>query len=277
MRPLFPALLPALALAANAALAAPSSNELSSAPFEKLVFDAQRFGNTIEKKDAKAAAKAELIRRGTNSLQVLMGYAHLENDGIQMFTQELVEKLKPEEAAPVLAEFLGSDKPRTRRLAAYYLGLHESPSFAARIVPLLRDDETRGAAIRALGKWKVKTAVGELSPFVADPKEPRRIAAINALRDIGDPSVAGVLIAALDDVHFTVREAAQAALVSLGAAVEPPVLQAIPAAQGHKLRHLIRILGHYSSWRSKRVLKRYALSENADIRLDAQDALRLRR
>ena len=271
-------LVTALALAASAAAAgaspSASTNALSAAPFEALVFDVQRFGNTPEKKAAKEAAKVELTRRGTNSLQVLMGYAHVENAGLQMYTQELVDRLKPEDSAPVLVEFLNSDKARTRKMAAYYLGLHETPRYADKILPLLRDDEACGAAIRTLGKWKVKTAAGAISPFVADKKELRRIVAINALKEIGDPAAAGVLIAALDDPYFTVREAAQAALVALGTAVERPVLEAMPSAQGRQRRHLIRLLGHYDSWRAKRALKRYAQSDDADVRPEARDAVR---
>ena len=260
--------------ASFAALLAKADEEQSSVSYTQLVFDVQRFGNTTEKKLAKEAAKLELSRRGTNALHVLMGYAHIENAGVQMFTQELVEKLRPEESAQVLAGFLCSNYPRTRRLAAYYLGLHDTPQYADRVLPLLKDEDACGAAIRTLGKWKARGASGEIGSFVSNPKEPRRIAAINALKDIGDPSAADVLIAALKDPYFTVREAAQAALVSMGDKGEGAVRQAAPAAQGRQLRHIIRILGTYDSWRSRRLLKRFASSDEPDVRSDAVAALR---
>lgn len=264
----------AASCASLAVAVAEAGEEQSSVSFEQLVFDVQRFGNTPEKKSAKEAAKLELSRRGTNALQVLMGYAHIENSGVQMFTQELVERMKPEESAPVLVGCLSSDHPRTRRLAAYYLGLHETPEYADHVRPLLKDDEACGAAIRTLGKWKVKGASGEIASLVSSTKEQRRIAAINALKDIGDPSAADVLITALNDSYFTVREAAQAALVSLGEKGQGAVLQAAPSAQGRQLRHVIRILGTYDSWRSRRLLKRFASSEDPEVRSEAEAALR---
>lgn len=274
MKALGLAILMAGACAAVVAGADPASNAVSALPMDRLIFDVQRYGNTPAKKAAKEAAREELFRRGTNSLHALMAQVHLENAGIQMFAEELATKLPPADAAGVLVPFLDAPEARTRKLAAYYLGWHMTPEYADRLLPLLRDDEVCGSAIRTLGKWKVKGAVSNIVEFLSDKKEPRRILAINALKEIGDPAVAGVLVKALEDPYFTVRESAQAAIIALGPAAERTVLDELPGAPDRKRRHLIRILGHYHSWRSTRALKGCLRSESADVRAEAEAALR---
>lgn len=198
-----------------AALAAGEAADMKSAPMNELVYHAQRYGNTAERRAVKALARDELFARGAESLRYLMGQVHIENVMVQVLTQQLVEQMKAQEAAPVLLEFLDDPRARTRKLAAYFLGFYETPEHADKVIPLLADDEAAGAAIRTLGKWRVKSAVPEIIPFLSHEKEPRRIAAANALRDIGDPAALPALEKALNDPYFTVRETARRAIRAL--------------------------------------------------------------
>lgn len=221
-----------------------------TATFDQLLFAAQRYGNTVEKRDQKHAAHDELFARRAESLKFLMGKVSIENIGIQGLVQELVENLKPEESAPVLAGFLAAEDPKTRKVAAYFLGFHETPDYADRVMPLLSDEETCGAAMRTLGKWRVQGAVTNLFVFLSHKKEVRRIAAVNALRDIGDPAAVPYLLQMLSDEVFTVREAAARALTAFGAAGEKGLLAALPGAREPARRHIIRALGEMRSRRA---------------------------
>lgn len=182
---------------------------------DELIFDIQRYGNTPEKRESKARAREELFARGPDGLRVVMTYVHLENVAIGVTAENMVREMDTQKVAAVLAEFLNDGHPKTRKLAAYWLGFHMTPEYADRVLPLLKDDEAAGAAIRTLGKWRVKEAIPQIVPFLKHEKETRRIAAANALRDIGDPAVAPELEPLLNDRMFTVREVAARALRKL--------------------------------------------------------------
>ena len=182
---------------------------------DQLIFNLQRYGNTPEKREVKAKARDELLARGPDALRVLMKRVHLENVAITVEAEGMVRTMDTQKVAAVLAEFLDDEHPRTRKLAAYWLGFHETPEYADRLLPLLKDDEAAGAAIRTLGKWRVRKAIPQIVPFLSHEKETRRIVAANALRDIGDPSVVPDLTPLLNDRYFTVREVAARALSKL--------------------------------------------------------------
>jgi HEAT repeat protein len=182
---------------------------------DDLIFNIQRYGNTPEKRDVKARSRDKLFARGPDGLRIVMKKVYLENVAITVTAENMVQAMDTQKVAAVLAEFLGDEHPRTRKLAAYWLGFHVTPEYADRVLPLLKDDEAAGAAIRTLGKWRVREAIPQIVPFLKYEKETRRIAAANALRDIGDPAVAPDLTPLLNDRMFTVREVASRALSKL--------------------------------------------------------------
>ena len=194
-----------------------AANVFSGGPAsdEQLIFNIQRYGNTPEKREVKTLSRDKLIARGPDGLRLLMNNVHLENVAIAVEAENMVRAMDTQKVAAVLAEFLKDEHLRTRKLAAYWLGFHETPEYADRVLPLLKDDEAAGAAIRTLGKWRVREAVPQIIPFLSHEKEVRRIAAANALRDIGDPSVVPDLTPLLNDRYFTVREVAARALSKL--------------------------------------------------------------
>lgn len=268
-----------VALACSLSLPAPgmaATDEAAAcgaASMEELIRDATRYGTTPEKKTAKEAARNELFARGTNTLQVLMEYIHVENTAIQLLAQEEVERLDAKGAAAVLLPFLESPQPRTRRFAAFFLGWHNTPEYTADVAPLLRDAETAGAALRTLGKWKARAVIPAILPFLKDSKETLRAAAVNALRDIGDASVVPHLIDMLDDPFFTVRETAQQALEDFGPAAEPAMIRALSGAHDGRLRHLVRGLGHFRTRTALRAVRKYANDLDPETRADVREAM----
>jgi HEAT repeat protein len=240
---------------------------------DELVFHAQRFANTPEKRRCKDEAVSIIRAGGPDSLRRLMNNIHMENIGIGVLTEEMVEKLPPAETAAVLADYLGSQRAKTRKMAVYFLGFHETPAYADRLLPLLNDEETCGAAIRTLGKWHVRAAVTNIVPFLSHEKETRRIVAANALRDIANPAVAPYLIPLLSDRFFTVRETAARALSTLGVPAEQALLAALPSAQEPERRQVIRTLGTMKSRRAIGVLKALLKDNDPFVREDAARAL----
>ena len=262
-----------LALPLGAAEALTDTNALRTMTFDNLIFEAQRYSSTDDKKAVKAQARDEVFRRGPDSLRWLLNHAYIDNIMVQVLTEEMVGRLKAEQAVPVLLEALDAANPRVRRTSAYYLSLFTTPEHADRLIPLLKDEEVCGAAIRTLGKWKTARAVPLIAPFLKHAKETRRIAAANALRDIGDPAAVPLLMEALGDPLFTVRETAARGLTTLGPQAERAMIQALPSADDQTLRLLIRALGAMPSHEAARKLKPFLQHPDPAVRADAQRAI----
>lgn len=263
-----------LLAACRPAAAGPASNRVAALSLDELVFRAQRYGSTDEKRAEKAEAHGELLRRGPAALQHVMPLTAADSVMVWGLAQELVSALSTNGAPEILAGFLSASQPRVRRSAAYFLGLCPDPGLADRVTPLLDDDEAAGAAIRTLGKWRVRSSVPRIEAFLKHDKEVRRVAAANGLRDVGDPRASAALIEALDDPYFTVRRTAARALVSLGPEAHDAMTGALRTADGRRLRELIAALGETDSRRAARELGRLRTHPDALVRADAADAIR---
>lgn len=256
----------ACALAAAGAGAAEPS-------LDTLLTNAVRFATTGEEAAAKAAARQALLDRGADGLAFLLSRIHVENDMIPLLAEELVRKLPDAGRVPVLADALDSDYPRTWRLAIYYLGLCQPTGLESRVSLFLEDREASRAAIRTLGKWKVREAVPRIAPFLADPEERYRVLAANALHDIGDASAVPALTAALGDPYFTVRRAAGRALAALGRSAERALLRELEGGEGLVQREAIRVLGEMRSRRAAPRLRGLVRHGAPLVREDAARAL----
>ncbi|OQW95078.1 MAG: hypothetical protein BWK77_08135 [Verrucomicrobia bacterium A1] len=262
-----------LLCASSRSFAATDSFDPKALTVDELIFHAQRTGSTPEKNVRKDEAWNELVSRGAASLGPLMERIHIENSLIGVFVQNIVEKIPGEESAPVLVEFLDDPHATTRKMAAFFLGLHDTPEYADQVLPLLTDDEAAGAAIRTLGKWHATNAFDRIIPFLAHQREVRRIAAVNALRDIGDTRAVPYLLDALNDRYFTVREAAARALSTMGAEAGRAMTKDLMTAKDPARRHIIRTLGVTRLKAAERPLESLTQDADENVRLDAERAL----
>ncbi len=252
-----------------------ASFNATNASMEELVGWAQRTGTTVEKKENRALARAELFARGGEGLRYLMGNVQITNESIRILVDEMVRsQMPPSNSAPVLAEFLDAEQPATRRVAAYYLGFSKAVEFAPRLLPLLDDEMAKGASARTLGKWKIRDALPGVTALLASDKEPRRVVAVNALRDIGDPAAVPVLVGVLGDPMFTVRKAAARALATFGPAAEKALIRAMPASGGVAQREMVRTLGVMKARGAVKALKKMLRGAEGGLAVDIREALR---
>jgi len=205
----------------------------------------QRYGSTAQRRAEKKAAKEEFIARGGESVRFLMDHIHLRNMWVRIYLTEYVEqgRFKEVDAVPVLLEYLASERPDTRKRAAYYLGFYDAPEHADAVRALLGDAKAAGAAARTLGKWGAKDAIEEIGALFDHEKETWRVIAANALRDIGDTRAASFLVKALDDSVCTVRKTASRALAALGDETARSLAVKLPSLEGPALREVINVLG----------------------------------
>lgn len=192
-----------------------------AADFDTLLYEASRYANTPEKREAKRVAREELKERMPKSLRAAMEYVHGDHVGLHVLVMDWVLELPAETVVPVLAEFMDHEREETRRVAIFFLGFHDAPELADQVTPFLDDEKCRGAAARTLGKWKIASVRPALEKMLADGNERQRVVAANALRDVGDPAAIPALVTALDDPAFTVRHVAARALISFGEAAVP--------------------------------------------------------
>jgi HEAT repeat protein len=225
-----------------------------------------------------AAAYAELEARGPETLSNLMDRIHIENVMIGVYAINMTKDrpIAKNKAVPVLASFLTAERPVTRKMAAYLMSFYFAPEQADNIYPLLSHEKTRGAAIRALGKWHITNAVSRIEPFLHDGKERIRIATANALRDIADPLSVPLLIDALGDSEFTVRNTAARALITFGPAAVVPLVDALAKITDTAAkRQIIRCLGELKDPRATPALRQLAEKSDGEMNVDTQHALDL--
>ncbi|HMP73114.1 MAG TPA: HEAT repeat domain-containing protein [Kiritimatiellia bacterium] len=215
---------------------------------EALLVRATRYGNTEERREEKAVARAEIRDRMPELFGEILGRIHIPNIGLQVLALELVMEADPDAVFPVLAEAARGEREETRRLATFMLSLLPARDEVDVLMERLEDEATRGGAIRALGQWRVESAAPDLIPYLSSTNERIRIVTANALRTLGATTAAPALVDALDDPYATVRNAAAWALVGSGEAVLPALEEGLErATSARQQRQILRILYEMNS------------------------------
>lgn len=265
-----------LLLAAGVVRAAPL--DVTNAPFDHLLLVIANPGSGPDAQASRAAAQARIEQLGPVALSNLMERIHIENATIGVLATSMVKDkpLPRDQAVPVLAHFLGAPRETTRKMAAFYLSFYFAPELTDRVLPLLNAPKTRGAAIRALGRWHAVTALPRIAEALRDPQERVRVTAANALREMGDPAGIAPLIAALADPCFTVRNTAGSALTKFRAAAVTPLTDALQASKDlTQRRQIVRVLGDIGDKDSVRFLRPLLEDADADMRRDAARSIAL--
>ncbi len=193
----------------------PITSHAADLTLDHLLYDATRYGDTPVRREAREAAKAALLEQMPEAMHAAMRHIHGDNIMIQVLMMEWVQSQPGDVVTPALLDYLEDEREQARRLAIFFLGFHDTPEHAEKIMPHLEDESTRGATLRTLGKWKVPQARAPAEYWLREGKERLRVVAANTLRDLGDPEAIPALTAALDDPVFTVRHAAARAIVLL--------------------------------------------------------------
>lgn len=245
----------------------------ADADFETLFAHAQRYGSTSEIRERRRPAREELMRRGAESLDGLLSLGAIENPWVFIFAEQLVLRLEAGIAVPVLLRHLNTQDEKTLRMALFLLGFYDVPEHADAVFPFLERDECAGAAIRTLGKWRVRAAVDRILPFLDDERERRRIVAVNALRDIGDGRAVPHLVRKLDDPVFTVRKTASRALTSLARYAGPYAVRVWPDLTRRARRELIPVLATADTRAARRLFREQLRAADPFVRADAERVL----
>lgn len=189
--------------------------DLTQSTLDELMTAACRFGNTEERRVTREAAFQEFKRRGDPALNYLLQHADGNNAWYMIYADRMVRENPAEISAPTLLHTCNTTTNELiRKYALLLLGFHETPQYAEQIMHGLTNEITAGATIRTLGKWKITNAVEQITPFLQNTNERKRIIAVNALRDMGETNALPALQPLLNDPLFTVRQSAERAITT---------------------------------------------------------------
>ena len=216
---------------------------VADSPHSQLMHDAYSPAVLSAEKQRRSKARVRLNQMGVKRLEPLMDFIHTQNIAIRIDAYLLVRKKPHDGKIEILATYLEHPSARTRSYAAFFLSLMDAPELSDQVRPLLNDPDTAGSAARALGKWNDREAIPGILKLLKHREERRVIQAINALRDIGNPSTVTNLLPFIDHPQASVRYPAERALIGLGTNAAPQFIKSLPTASPRAKRHLVRALG----------------------------------
>ena len=186
-------------------------------PIEWLLRRALRDTDTAAHGQDAEAAWAELKKRGVEALSYLVNRVDSPDVLVRVKVEELVDSLGTN-SVPSLIH--GLDTARNEEMARvrslFSRAVESATNAIPHVLPLLAADKTRGIALYTLGHLRARAAFHSALAALHDPQELVRLRAAQALGRIGDRRATPRLVRALADESWTVRYAAEAALVGFG-------------------------------------------------------------
>jgi HEAT repeat protein len=232
-------------------------------------------------------ARKELVRLGRRAVEYVYEHKLDTKDGLESEAISALMKALPDTAKPYLLKGLRDKRFLARQNSAYWLGEIGSNARDAVDSILLALKENRitpRRAVYALGCIGDSTVVPQILYLLKDTMEVSRIVTAEACGKLKNPVAIEPLVATLNDRLFTVRSAAEAALVAIGEPAVDPLLRSLVVQSEPALGHSIRALGQIAAkmdslaaepvkTRCRQQLGRYLKHPAPFIRLCAVEAL----
>lgn len=214
-----------------------------SHPVERLLRRAIRDLDTDEHRKDAEQAWSELGKLGAKALPHLLSRLDSPNVLVRVKTEELVDALGANAVPALIAGLEAAKDDDVARLCCYFLARFESATNAIpHILPLLKRDKTRPVALYTLGHLRARQVFMPAVASLTDSNELVRLRAAQALGRIGDRRAIPALVAALGDELWTVRYAAEDALVALGRRSVPSLRAAYRDAPPRARPHIVEAL-----------------------------------
>ena len=222
-----------------------SIDSVITAPVESVFKTASmwRVGNVIKKVER---ARKELVKLGPKALKYVAEKKMDTKDGLESEAIEVLVKAWPDSSKPYLFKALRDERYLARQNGAYFLGKLGRSGFDAvesiyAALQAKRISPRRG--VYSLGDIGDSLVVPRILYLLKDKMEISRIVTAEACGKLKNPVAIPDLIWALNDRLFTVRSAAEAALVAIGRTSLDPVLGELPRLKPVALGHALRTAG----------------------------------
>jgi len=135
------------------------------------------------------------------------------------------------------------------------------------------DYKIRALSADRLGKIRARDTSALLFQAMADKNEEVRLIAATALKSVGDPSIAGMLVAALKEPNRWLPARVAEVLISFGRESLPALQEALKEKDPVLRGYIIEILGEIGDESATESLQEALGDENSNIRLQAAAAL----
>uniref|UniRef100_A0A7V3UZG8 HEAT repeat domain-containing protein n=1 Tax=candidate division WOR-3 bacterium TaxID=2052148 RepID=A0A7V3UZG8_UNCW3 len=195
-------------------------------------------------------ARKELIRLGKKAVEYVYEKKLDTKDGLESEAITALMKALPDTAKPFLFKGLRDERYLARNNSAYWLGEMGRSALDAvdSIILALKEKRiTPRRAVYALGSIGDSTVVPKILYLLKDTFEVSRIVTAEACGKLKNPVAVEDLILSLNDRFFTVRSAAEAALVAIGEPSVDPLLRSLVSLKPPALGHSIRALGQIAA------------------------------
>lgn len=195
-------------------------------------------------------ARKELINMGMEAVKYVAKEKIATKDGLELRSIEELSKAMPDSIKPFLYAALHDDRRYARSNAIYLLGLIKAKDAIDSLMLALKDKRNRPrGVISAFGDIGERRVVPDLLPYLKHKDEPTRIYTAWTFAKLKDPRSVPGLISALDDHYFTVRSAAEQALVSIGDSALPYLSEKsqVSSLKSQSLGPIIRVSAEIAS------------------------------
>jgi hypothetical protein len=214
-------------------------------PVESLFATASLWEVGNVQKKVKRARK-QLARMGRAALDYIFDKKIDTKDGIELRAMELHVQAVPESAKPYLFRAMRDERLLARSNAAYLLGKlgRNGRDGVDSILAALKDKRiSPRRAVGSLGDIGDSLVVPRILYLLRDSYEPSRIVTAEACAKLKNPAAVPELTRALSDRLFTVRSAAEMALVAIDTAAFGYLVDAAPKLKAPALGHALRAIG----------------------------------
>jgi HEAT repeat protein len=198
-----------------------------------------------EARNRTRRARKELITRGGEAARYMAEEELNTKDGLALEAITEFAKSLPDSIAPFLFKGLHEANRYTRSNCAYLIGQAKIKNGVDTLLAALKLPGFRPRwAIGAFGEIGDRKVVPMLIPYLSNPVELTRLTTCATLGKLKDPRALPGLVKTLDDPLFTVRSAAEQAIVDIGDTSAGFLL--LSAQSGMSVRqslHLARALG----------------------------------
>jgi hypothetical protein len=216
-----------------------------TAPVESVFKTASmwRVGNVVKKVER---ARKQLVKLGPTALKYVAEKKMDTKNGLESEAIKVLVKAWADSSKPYLFRALRDERYRARQNGAYFLGKLGRSAFDAvesihAAVKARRISPRRG--VYALGDIGDSLVVPRVLYLLKDKLEISRIVTAEACGKLKNPIAVPDLIRTLGDKYFTVRSAAEAALVAIGRPSLESVLAELPKLKPVALGHALRTAG----------------------------------
>lgn len=219
------------------------------APVESLFKTASLWevGNVVKK---VRRARKQLLARGREGVEYALTKKIDTKDGLELRNMEFLVQAMPDTARPLLFAGLRDTRHLARNNSAYLVGKMGRAAMDCVDSLLLALKEKRITPRRAansLGDIGDSLVVPRILYLLRDTFEVSRIVTAEACGKLKNPAAVPELIQTLSDRQFTVRSAAEMALVAIGAPSLEVILERLAGMKAPALGHAVRAAGEVAA------------------------------